>query len=195
MYNYRMYSSDDSPDTSSCDSYHIYNNNWDYPSPYFRCVPYTKLFDDTKFSSRFDSSQLEMDNNKMVLKDYGPKPLVINIDKATKQNNNFRTGLWTGDHFQVTLMSINVGDDIGLEIHPDTDQFIRIEHGQAVVKMGRSKENLDFQVNAHNDFAIMIPAGMWHNVINTGDKPLKVYAIYAPPQHPHDVVNVTKPAE
>jgi len=93
------------------------------------------------------------------------------------------------------LMSIKVGDDIGLEVHPKIDQFIRIEDGQGIVKMGGSKDNLDFQANVYDDFAIMIPAGTWHNVINTGNKPLKVYSIYAPPQHPHGVVHVTKPAE
>ncbi|WP_252229028.1 cupin domain-containing protein [Clostridium sp. ZBS15] len=191
MNNSRMYPWDYYSDTP----YHIYNDNCDYNNPYFKAVPYTTLFDDTECNLRFDSSQLEMSSNQMVLKDYGPQPLVINIDKATKQNNNFRTGLWTGEHFQVTLMSINVGDDIGLEVHPNTDQFIRIEEGEGLVKMGRSKERLDFQANAHDDFAIIIPAGMWHNIINTGDKPLKVYAIYAPPEHPHGVVNVTKPAE
>eukprot|EP00828_Plagiopyla_frontata_P010216 TRINITY_DN15373_c0_g1_i2.p3 TRINITY_DN15373_c0_g1~~TRINITY_DN15373_c0_g1_i2.p3 ORF type:complete len:151 (-),score=8.65 TRINITY_DN15373_c0_g1_i2:167-619(-) len=123
------------------------------------------------------------------------RPLVVNIDKATKQNNNFRTALWTGEHFQVTLMSIEVGDDIGLEIHPDTDQFIRIEEGQGIVKMGMSKEKLNFQVNAYDDFAIMVPAGIWHNIVNTGNKPLKVYAIYAPPEHPRDTIHVTKPTE
>ncbi|GAA0077002.1 cupin domain-containing protein [Clostridium sp. CTA-5] len=191
MNNFRKYPSDYYQDTP----YHIYNNNCDYNSPHFKAVPYNTLFDDTECGLRFDSSQSEMSSNQMILKDYGPQPLVINIDKATKQNNNFRTGLWTGEHFQVTLMSINIGGDIGLEIHPDTDQFIRIEEGQGLVKMGRSKERLDFQVNAQDDFAIIIPAGTWHNIINTGNKPLKVYSIYAPPHHPHGVVNVTKPVE
>ena len=148
--------------------------------------------DEMEYNSRLDSSQLGINNKQMILKDYGPRPLVVNIDKATKQNNTFRTALWTGSHFQVTLMSINVGDDIGLEIHPDTDQFIRIEDGQGIVKMGRNKDNLNFEANAYDDFAIMIPAGFWHNIINTGNKPLKVYAIYAPPEHPHGVVHTTK---
>jgi mannose-6-phosphate isomerase-like protein (cupin superfamily) len=113
----------------------------------------------------------------MVLKDYGPQPFVVNINEATKQNNNYRTGLWTGNNLQVTLMSIKVGNDIGLEVHPSIDQFIRIEGGQGIVKMGKSKDRLDFQTNISDDFAIMIPAGTWHNVINTGNKPLKVYAI------------------
>jgi mannose-6-phosphate isomerase-like protein (cupin superfamily) len=190
-----MYPRDYYPDTSSYEPYDIYNDNWNYPCSYFRYVPYTTIFDEMEHGLRFDSSQLAMGNEQIVLKDYGPQPFVVNIDEASKQNNNFRTGLWTGSHLQVTLMSIDVDDDIGLEVHPDTDQFIRIEDGQGIVKMGRSKDNLDFQANVYDDFAIMIPAGTWHNVINTGNKPLKVYSIYAPPQHPHGVVHVTKPAE
>lgn len=78
-------------------------------------------------------------NENMSLKDYGKRPLVLNIDQATKQNNTYQTALWTGNHFQLTLMSINVGDNIGLEVHPSTDQFIRIEQGQGLVQMGNSK--------------------------------------------------------
>ena len=166
-----------------------------YPYPYFNYPPiydsYIPFTDEMEYSSRFPMGKIE----PIVLKDYGPQPFVVNINEATKQNNNFRTGLWTGKHLQVTLMSIKVGDDIGLEVHPNIDQFIRIEDGQGIVKMGRSKDKLDFQANVYDDFAIMIPAGTWHNVINTGNKPLKVYSIYAPPQHPHGVVHVTKPAE
>ncbi|MEK4510825.1 cupin domain-containing protein [Paenibacillus sp. FSL K6-2524] len=126
------------------------------------------------------------------LTDYGPKPFVVNIDQATKQNNTYRTALWTGKHFQVTLMSINVGDDIGLEVHPTTDQFIRIEEGQGLVQMGDSKDKLDCQEMAYKDFAIIIPAGKWHNVTNMGNTPLKVYVIYAPPEHPYGTVHATK---
>lgn len=128
------------------------------------------------------------------LKDYGSKPFVVNIDKATKQNNTYRTALWTGKNLQVTLMSINVGDDIGLEVHPTTDQFIRIEEGQGLVQMGNSKDKLDFREMAYDDYAIMIPAGKWHNVTNTGNKPLKIYVIYAPPEHPFGTVHETKAA-
>jgi mannose-6-phosphate isomerase-like protein (cupin superfamily) len=85
-------------------------------------------------------------------------------------------------------MSINVGKDIGLEVHPDHDQFIRIEEGQGVVKMGDSKNKLDFQKRVSDDYVILIPAGKWHNLINTGNKPLKLYSIYAPPEHPHGTV-------
>ncbi|WP_044796000.1 cupin domain-containing protein [Bacillus cereus] len=126
------------------------------------------------------------------LKDYGLKPFVVDIEQATKQNNTYRTALWTGGNLQVTLMSINVGDDIGLEVHPTTDQFIRIEEGQGLVQMGESKDKLDFQEMAYDDYAIMIPAGKWHNVTNMGNKPLKIYAIYAPPEHPYGTVHETK---
>ncbi|QHS24382.1 cupin domain-containing protein [Virgibacillus sp. MSP4-1] len=126
------------------------------------------------------------------LKDYGSQPFVINIDEATTANNTYRTALWTGEHLQVTLMSIDVGDDIGLEVHPNTDQFIRLEQGQGLVQMGDSRDNLTFEARAYDDFAVMIPAGKWHNITNTGDVPMKVYAIYAPPEHPFGTVHRTK---
>ena len=132
------------------------------------------------------------DYGSIRLKDNGGKPYVVDIERAAKQNNTYRTAIWTGKHFQVTLMSINVGDDIGLEVHPTTDQFIRIEEGQGLVQMGDRKDYLDFQEMAYDGYAIMIPAGKWHNVINTGNTPLKVYVIYAPPQHPFGTVHETK---
>ncbi|MCR2804856.1 cupin domain-containing protein [Paenibacillus soyae] len=128
----------------------------------------------------------------MTFQDYGPRPLVFNIEEATKRNRTFRTALWTGEHMQLTLMSIDVGDDIGLEVHPTTDQFIRIEEGQGLVRMGDSRDRLDFEARVQDDYAILVPAGKWHNLINTGSKPLKVYAIYAPPEHPHGTVHITK---
>lgn len=130
--------------------------------------------------------------NNPELADYGPYPFTINIERATRQNNCFRFALWTGEYLQLTLMSINVGDDIGLEYHPDLDQFIRIEQGQGIVKMGDREDQLNFQEKVYDDFAIFIPAGKWHNLINTGRKPLKLYSIYAPPEHPHGTVHETK---
>lgn len=124
--------------------------------------------------------------------DYGPNPFMININEAAKRNNSYRTALWTGEHLQVTLMSIKVGDDIGIEIHPETDQFLRIEQGQGIVRMGKSSNNLNLERRVNDDSAIMVPAGKWHNVINTGNIPLKLYSIYAPPHHPHGTMEVTK---
>jgi mannose-6-phosphate isomerase-like protein (cupin superfamily) len=124
--------------------------------------------------------------------DYGPNPFVTNINEATVKNNTFRTVLWTGNHLQLTLMSINVGEDIGLENHPNLDQFLRVEAGQGIVQMGKNKEQLDFQRRVEDDSVILIPAGTWHNLINTGNIPLKLYSIYAPPQHPPGTVHETK---
>lgn len=124
--------------------------------------------------------------------DQGGKPYVINIEKVTEQNNTYRTAIWTGTHLQVTVMSIKVGEDIGLEVHPTTDQFIRIEEGKGLVQMGDQRDRLDFQAEASEDYAIMIPAGKWHNVTNTGNEPMKVYVIYAPPEHPFGTVEETR---
>lgn len=145
---------------------------WTYPNHIVGENPYSKAED--------------------TIKDHGSTPYVVDIEKITKQNNTYRTALWTGKHLQVTLMSLNVGEDIGLEKHPDVDQFLRIEQGQGVVQMGPSKDNLNFQRNVYENFAIFVPAGTWHNVTNTGNQPLKLYSIYAPPNHPFGTVHVTK---
>jgi len=142
------------------------------------------------WNPHYDNQNMYDRNN--WLKDYGPYPIVTNIEKVTKKNNNFRTALWTGKHFQLTLMSINPGEDIGLESHPNLDQFIRIEEGQGIVQMGKSKDKLDFQKKVQDDDAIIIPAGTWHNLTNTGNKPIKLYSIYAPPEHPFGTVHKTK---
>jgi len=141
-------------------------------------------------NSQNDNAELQ--TTDVILKDYGAEPTVLNIDEYTMSNDNFRIALWTGTHFQITLMSIPVGCDIGLEQHPETDQFLRIEDGQAKVMMGESEESLTFIQTAEKDFAIIIPAGKWHNIINTGDKPLKLYSIYSPVEHPHGTAHKTQ---
>ncbi len=132
------------------------------------------------------------EQDKIYIKDFGKKPTVIDIEQATKQNNNYRIALWTGEHLQVTLMSIPVGGNIGLEVHPNIDQFIRIEQGIGLVQMGDAKDNLDFYTRAGDGYAVMVPAGKWHNITNIGNVPLKLYSIYAPPDHPKGVVEKTK---
>lgn len=131
-------------------------------------------------------------NKEPDIIDYGPRPFILNIEQATKQNKTFRTTVWTGDFMQLTLMCIPVGEDIGLEIHHHLDQFIRIERGLGLVKMGINKSDLCFQKNISDGYAFIIPAGTWHNLINTGESPLKLYSIYAPPQHPKGTVHLTK---
>ncbi len=124
--------------------------------------------------------------------DHGGEPYVVNINKSTKANNNYRTALWTGKHLQLTLMSIRVGGEIGLEVHSDTDQFLRIEQGFGLVKMGKDKHSLTYQNRVGPGFAIFVPAGTWHNLINIGNVPIKLYSIYAPPNHPKGTVQKTK---
>ncbi|WP_254434105.1 cupin domain-containing protein [Halobacillus sp. Marseille-Q1614] len=137
-------------------------------------------------------TKLSSNEERIDLDDYGTQPFVVDIEEASKQNTTFRTAIWTGDHLQVTVMSIDVGDDIGLEVHPDVDQFLRIEEGEGLVQMGDSKDQLDFEAPVYDDYAIMVPAGKWHNLTNTGDEPLKLYTIYAPPEHPFGTVHETK---
>lgn len=123
--------------------------------------------------------------------DYGPEPFVANIEHATLKNENYRTTFWTGKNLQVTLMSIQPGHDIGLEVHADNDQFLRIEEGKAMVYMGESRQSLR-SWEASNDDAVVVPAGTWHNLVNAGDVPLKIYSIYAPPHHKHGTIHATK---
>jgi mannose-6-phosphate isomerase-like protein (cupin superfamily) len=120
--------------------------------------------------------------------DYGPEPYAVNVQQLAEENQNFREAIWTGENLQMTLMSIPVCGEIGLENHRDTDQIIRIESGNAVVKMGGCENRLDIQQCMRSGDAVFIPAGTWHNVINTGRHPLKVSSVYAPPNHPRGTV-------
>ena len=124
-------------------------------------------------------------------KDNGKKPWVVNIDEITTLNTNFRTTHWTGKNLQLTVMSLKAGEEIGLEKHDVGDQFIRVEEGNARVVMGATKNKMTFDKKVSADWAILIPSGYWHNIINIGDKPLKVYVLYAPPEHPAGTIDKT----
>ena len=139
-----------------------------------------------------DTTGTNATEKEILLKDYGAEPTVLDIDAYTMSNTNFRTTLWTGGKLQVTLMSIPTGGEVGLEQHPDTDQFLRIEDGSARVMIGSHKDSLDFVKTAEKDFAIFIPAGKWHNIVNSGDRPLKIYSVYSPAEHPHGTIHKTK---
>ena len=126
------------------------------------------------------------------IRDYGGRPMIFNIRHATTKNYKFRITLWTGSFLQLTLMSIPVGSDIGVEMHPEVDQFIRIESGRASIYMGNCQGELKKRSSADENDAILIPAGTWHNIVNVGRSPLKLYSLYAPPQHPFGTVQSTK---
>jgi mannose-6-phosphate isomerase-like protein (cupin superfamily) len=124
--------------------------------------------------------------------DRGPHPFTVDIEKATLENETYRTTLWTGKNLQLTVMSIEPGHDIGLEVHRDHDQFLRIEAGKGRVQMGAEKDALTYDREVEDDWVVLVPAGSWHNITNIGDVPLKVYSLYAPPEHPHGTVHATK---
>ena len=117
---------------------------------------------------------------------------VDDIDRATVENETFRTVLFTGQHLQLTVMRLAPGEDIGREVHPDNDQFLRIEQGEGRVEFGSTPDGVDETHEIHDDFAVIVPAGTWHNVVNTGSGDLKLYSIYAPPHHPPGTVHRTK---
>lgn len=117
---------------------------------------------------------------------------VDDIEKATVENDTFRTALYTGTQLQLTVMSLKPGEEIGVEMHDHLDQFIRVEQGRATVTFGPSKDEIAETHEVEDDWAIIIPGGTWHNVINKGDGDLKLYSIYAPPEHPEGTVHATK---
>lgn len=119
----------------------------------------------------------------MVVEDVGPGPNSFDLETATIENANYRTVAWSGIYLQVTLMSIPVGESIGLEVHHDTDQFLRLDAGQGKVQMGSAKDELTIEQDVSDGWCVVVPAGTWHNITNTGDQPMQLYAIYAPVHH------------
>ncbi|MGB3904506.1 MAG: cupin domain-containing protein [Anaerolineae bacterium] len=110
------------------------------------------------------------------------------IEKATEKNKYFRQVLFTGKHLQLVLMSLQPKEEIGNEVHEQVDQFFRIEDGKAKFVLNGTEEHL---VAAGG--AVVVPAGTHHNVINTSPtRPLKLYTVYTPPQHPDGTVHKTK---
>jgi mannose-6-phosphate isomerase-like protein (cupin superfamily) len=119
----------------------------------------------------------------MTIKDIGPAPQSFDLEQATRDNETYRSVVWSGRYLQLTLMSIPVGGDIGLEVHPETDQFVRLDAGRGRVEMGASKDRLTFKKEVSDGWCALVPAGTWHNVTNVGDEPMQVYVIYAPAHH------------
>lgn len=124
--------------------------------------------------------------------DHGPNPFVFDIEKATLDNEAFRDTLWTGKYMQLTVMNIPVGGEIGAEIHEGHDQFIRVESGKLRAMIGPSEDNLTVDKIIGDDEVAFVPSGQFHNFINEGDEPAKVYSIYAAPEHKPGTVHETK---
>lgn len=129
---------------------------------------------------RFEPGAFERSGGKSV------KGYVDDIDQATVANEDFRRVLYTGKNLQLVLMTLQPGEEIGEEVHDDRDQFFRIEEGSGEVR-------IDGKANpVEDDFAVIVPAGARHNVVNTGDRPLRLYTIYGPPEHKDGTVHKDK---
>jgi len=132
-----------------------------------------------------------MGNHADRIRDIGPQPQSFDIERATRDNIQYRSVAWSGRYLQVTLMSIPVGGDIGLEAHPETDQFLRLEAGKGRVQMGAAKDRLTFDREVSDGWSVLVPAGTWHNITNIGAVPMQVYTIYAPAHHRPDNVQAS----
>ena len=119
----------------------------------------------------------------MKIEDIGPQPNSFDLEKATVENDVYRRVAWTGKYLQVTLMSIPVGESIGLEVHPETDQFLRLDAGKGRAVMGPAEDDLNWEQDVEDGWSVQVPAGMWHDVINTGAEPMRLYVVYAPTHH------------
>ena len=117
---------------------------------------------------------------------------VGNIERETLDNDWFRRVVFTGERAQLTVMRLAPGEEIGVEMHDHLDQFVRIEQGRARVTFGRSEDQVDEEHDVEDDWAVVVPGGVWHNVINTGEGDLKLYSLYTPPEHPPETVHKTK---
>jgi mannose-6-phosphate isomerase-like protein (cupin superfamily) len=115
-----------------------------------------------------------------------PKGFVADIEDLTENNSDFRHVVYTGKHLQLVLMSLLPGEDIGEEVHDNRDQFFRIEKGKGEVLIEGKRSKIK------GDDAVIVPAGARHNIINTGDKPLRLYTLYSPPQHRDGYAAATK---
>ena len=120
--------------------------------------------------------------------DMGPEPYITDVDRMAVINKDYRNALWTGEHLQMTLMTIPPGGEIGTEIHHDTDQFVRVEQGRGIASMGSDKNMNDIRQYVRIGDVIFVPAGTWHNVMNTENSPLRLSAVYGPPHHPRGTV-------
>lgn len=117
---------------------------------------------------------------------------VADVEATTLDNQNFRSVVFTGEHTQLTVMRLKPGEDIGWEAHDNLDQFLRVEQGSGRVELGRSEDNVDETHDVGPDWAIIVPAGVWHNLVNTGADDVKLYSLYSPPEHPDGTVHKTK---
>jgi mannose-6-phosphate isomerase-like protein (cupin superfamily) len=138
-------------------------------------------------SGRSQNRSLHRSESPQLPEQLPMQPVVLNIDQLTVANLVFRRVIATTYQMQLVLMTLLPGEDIGMEVHPYVTQFIRIEQGDGVAILNGRRYPL------MNGSAVLIPAGTWHNIINTGTNPLHLYTIYAPPNHPPNRYDISKP--
>lgn len=131
-------------------------------------------------------------NKHNVFMDYGGAPLILNLSAAAEKNECFRQTLFTGEHLQVTVMTLPVGEEIGVEMHENFDQMLRVESGTALVRVGESKERLRDVRRIGTGCVLIVPSGTYHNLLNVGREPLRLSSVYAPPAHPKGTVHKTR---
>jgi mannose-6-phosphate isomerase-like protein (cupin superfamily) len=117
------------------------------------------------------------------------RAFIGDIEELTEENHHFRRVIYTGRHMQLVLMSLEPGGELGDEVHEGTDQFFRVEEGKGEVWIDGQPSEIESNV------AVIVPAGTRHNVRNTGNKPLKFYTLYAPPEHPDGTIHRTRSDE
>ncbi len=131
-------------------------------------------------------------NKHIIFKDYGGAPLILNLPVAAARNESFRQTVWTGESLQLTVMSVPVGGEIGVEAHDTLDQMLRVEQGVALIRIGEEGGRLRDARRVGAGSVFLIPAGTYHNLLNVGREPLKLSSVYAPPAHPKGTVHKTK---
>ncbi len=117
---------------------------------------------------------------------------VTNVGKSAIKNTKFKKSYWTGKYLQMTLVSLDCGEDIGVECHDDADEYIRVERGNGVITTGNSRDCMWNKKRLCEGDSVFIPAGTWHNITNCGRGTLKISSIYAPPHHPKCTVEKHK---
>ena len=143
------------------------------------CNPYGKLLPDAEKYTKH-------------IRDMGNYPIIFSTKTADRGSTAFREALWTGEYMQLVSMNVPRGEDIGKELHEDTDQLITVTDGRADVLIGRAEDRLSPLGELKSGDSVIIPAGYWHNVINTGSYPLKLLSLYSPPHHPYGTKQNTK---
>ena len=119
-------------------------------------------------------------------------PWIGDIDAQTARNTSFRTVLSTGRHTQLTAMCVKPGEDIGREVHRRHDQYLRIVEGRARVELGPNEAEVERAQQIGRGWTVLVPAGVWHNVVNTGEDDLKLYSLDSPPVHLEGTIHHTK---